>query len=318
MDFLNIEKQLDLARGGNDEAKYNVSSAIFSASYFDRNSYLRLLLPEDKQWLLAENSYESLCIVLAAMYTNKKREWEEIFTDEQTGEQVPITRTEALDDTVFEQNEEEAKALFDKVCKENITDANLMSFIECLEYTPFDTTPLLLEHIERLEKHSLAGEELYKGACEKVADRYRWGREENGIFIDKLKAKEYYDKAGITDENLLEDSYEGFDEPYIFKITIKGGCAELKTLIMEHAELPENDDDEIRLGIYARVNGIINRLIGNEKRHHEYLGNILHVDEEDGNLVVTAELPDAQPLRAAIQHRYPELEIEVEEVLYED
>jgi hypothetical protein len=66
------------------------------------------------------------------------------------------------------------------------------------------------------------------------------------------------------------------------------------------------------------VNGIINRLIDNDERRHEYKGNILHVDEDGGNIVVTAELPDAFPLRAAIQHRYPGLEIEVEEVFYED
>ena len=314
MDILHIKQQLELARTGNEQAKQVFVKTIFEALDYNRLRYLRLLQPEDKAWLLAENCCESLCIVLATMYIHKVREWEEIFTDEQTGEQVPITRTEELRETVFEQNEVEAKELFDKACKLNEGHCYFKSFIDCLEYTPFDTTSLLLEEIEREEKHNLASEELYKWACEKVADRYRWGGEECGIFIDKLKAKEYYEKAGITDENPLEDSYEGFEEPYIFVFTIKGGCAELKALIMEHAEQPVNDPH----GIYSRVNGIINRLIDNDERRHEYKGNILHVDEDGGNIVVTAELPDAFPLRAAIQHRYPGLEIEVEEVFYED
>lgn len=315
MEISYFNQQLNLARKGDEQAKKLIVKTIFKVDDFVRTDYLRLLQTVDKQWLLALNSPESLSIVLATMYIHKVREWEEIFIDEQTGEQVPITRTEILNETVFEQNDKEAKALFEKVSKENITDDDFRSFIECLEYAPLKTTSLLLEKIEEMEKCNRTEEELYKWACEMVADRYRWGCEECSIFIDKVKAKEYYEKAGITDENPLEDSYDDDRYPKTFEYIIKGGCPELKALIMEHAELPENDDDEIRLGIYARVNGIINRLTDNEERHHEYQGNILHIDEENGNLIITAELPDALPLRAAIQHRYPELEIEVGEVL---
>ena len=309
-----FKQQLDLARTGDGQAKQVIVKTIFEAQDFVNTDYLRLLHPDDKAWLLAEDCCENLCIVLAAMYTYKTHEWDEIFTDEETGELVPITRTVELCETVFEQDYEEAKVLFDKVCKENITEDKLRGFIECLEYAPLNTTYLLQEKIKEMGKYNRTGEELYKWACERVADRYRWGHEECGIFIDKVKAKEYYEKAGIADENPLEDSYNGFDEPYIFEYTIKGGCPELEALIMEHAEQPEDEP----LGIYAPVNSVINELIDNEERHHEYLGNILHVNEDNGNLVIIAESPDALPLYAAIQHRYPELEIEVEEVFYED
>ena len=151
MDILHIKQQLELARTGNEQAKQVFVKTTFEALDYNRLRYLRLLQPEDKAWLLAENCCESLCIVLATMYIHKVREWEEIFTDEQTGEQVPITRTEELRETVFEQNEVEAKELFDKACKLNEGHCYFKSFIDCLEYTPFDTTSLLLEEIEREE-----------------------------------------------------------------------------------------------------------------------------------------------------------------------
>ena len=65
-------------------------------------------------------------------------------------------------------------------------------------------------------------------------------------------------------------------------------------------------------GIYAPTNKIMHELVGTDLA--EYMGNILFVNVEDGNLVIDAEMNfSATPLKYALLKRYPHLEVDIEE-----
>ena len=180
---------------GDNIPNYSVKDIIFQEQKF-----LHLLQPEDKQWLLDLDRTEADCIVLAGMY-HSWHTWEDSFTDEDTGETVTVERHELLATPLFESHEGEAEALFEKVCKARDTRRKIKDIVSTLGFhTPLNYTRLLVDNVENL----YGDDRLW--AYKEIGDLYRWGKEEFGFFIDKQKAKEYYDKAGVTDENPLEDS----------------------------------------------------------------------------------------------------------------
>ena len=180
---------------GDDYLNYSVKDIIFQEQEF-----LHLLQPEDKQWLLDLDRTEANCIVLAGMY-HSWHTWEDSFTDEDTGETVTVERHELLATPLFESHEGEAEALLEKVCNDSDTCRKIKDIVWTLRFhTPLNYTRLLVDNVENL----YGDDRLW--AYKEIGDLYRWGKEEFGFFIDKQKAKEYYDKAGVTDENPLEDS----------------------------------------------------------------------------------------------------------------
>ena len=180
---------------GDDYLNYSVKDIIFQEQKF-----LHLLQPEDKQWLLDLDRTEANCIVLAGMY-HSWHTWEDSFTDSDTGETVTVERHEILTTPLFESHEGEAEALLEKVCNDSDTCREIKDIVWTLStFTPLNYTRLLVDNVENLYDD----DRLW--AYKEIGDLYRWGKEEFGFFIDKQKAKEYYDKAGVTDENPLEDS----------------------------------------------------------------------------------------------------------------
>ncbi|MBQ2289239.1 MAG: hypothetical protein II249_01050, partial [Bacteroidaceae bacterium] len=224
----------EIRKGKLQDLEYWVKDIIFQEQKF-----VHLLQPEDKQWLLDLDRTEVDCFVLAGMYRSW-RTWEESFTDEDTGETVTVERHELLTTPLFESHEGEAEALLEKVCKDRDTHYNIKDIVWTLStYTPLNYTRLLVDNIE-----NLYGENR-QWAYKEIGDLYRWGKEEFGFFIDKQKAKEYYDKAGVTDENPLEDSDDyGEPDPCIYTYTVRGDIAPLKELAEKIANRYGDVDNE--------------------------------------------------------------------------
>ena len=291
---------------GDDYLNYSVKDIIFQEQKF-----LHLLRPEDKQWLLDLDWAEADCIVLAGMYRSW-RTWEESFTDEDTGETVTVERHEILTTPLFESHEGEAEALLEKVCTARGILGKIKDIVWTLRtYTPLNYTRLLVDNIE-----NLYGDRLW--ACKEIGDLYRWGKEEFGFFIDKQKAKEYYDKAGVTDENPLEDSDDyGEPDPCIYTYTVRGDITPLKELAEKIAN--KYGDVENELGLYVPINIFMHYLVGTDPKRYDYCGNLLSVEEKDGVLLLKIETERGQNAFAyALKAKFPELEVEIEEVLYED
>lgn len=292
---------------GDNILKYRVENIMFQV-----NKFCHLLQPEDKQWLLDLDSTEADCIVLAGMYRSW-RTWEESFTDEDTGETVTIERHELLTTPLFESHEGEAEALLEKVCTARGILRKIKDIVWTLStYTPLNYTHLLVDNVENLYDD----DRLW--AYKEIGDLYRWGKEEFGFFIDKQKAKEYYDKADVTDENPLEDSDKHDDhDPCIYIYTVRGEITPLKELTEKIAN--KYGDTENELGWYVPMNIFMYYLVGTNPKRYDYCGNLLSAEEKDGALLLKIETERGQNAFAyALKAKFPELEVEIEEVLYED
>ncbi len=298
----------EIRKGKLQDLEYWVKDIIFQEQKF-----VHLLQPEDKQWLLYLDCTEADCIVLAGMYRSW-RTWEESFTDEDTGETVTVERHELLTTPLFESHEGEAEALLEKVCKDRDTHYNIKDIVWTLStYTPLNYTRLLVDNIE-----NLYGDDR-QWAYKEIGDLYRWGKEEFGFFIDKQKAKEYYDKAGVTDENPLEDSDDyGEPDPCIYTYTVRGDITPLKELAEKIAN--KYGDVENELGLYVPINIFMYYLVGTDPKRYDYCGNLLSAEEKDGALLLKFETERGQNafFAYALKAKFPELEVVIEEVLYED
>ena len=292
---------------GDDYLNYSVKDIIFQEQEF-----LHLLQPEDKQWLLDLDRTEADCIVLAGMY-HSWHTWEDSFTDEDTGETVTVERHELLATPLFESHEGEAEALLEKVCNDSDTCRKIKDIVWTLRFhTPLNYTRLLVDNVENL----YGDDRLW--AYKEIGDLYRWGKEEFGFFIDKQKAKEYYDKAGVTDENPLEDSDKHDNpDPCTYIYTVRGEITPLKELTEKIAN--KYGDTENELGWYVPMNIFMYYLVRTDPRRYDYCGNLLSAEEKDGALLLMIETERGQNAFAyALKAKFPDLEVEIEEVLYED
>ncbi|MBO7302016.1 MAG: hypothetical protein J6U58_04830 [Bacteroidaceae bacterium] len=304
-----IKTLLEGTRKGNKEA-FQYMKMVLENTDVNSNLYLNISLglmkPEDKEWLLAADSLTCDAMVLAAMYISYRTEIEPFF-DEETNEEVSIERTLLTDIPLFEYDADFEQRVFNRFCDVymDLPYEEYYKVYGILGYTKLSTQEQsynrLMAELKRIESGVAAyyDEDIYM----ELGDIYREGWEKFGFFIDRQKAKEYYIKANFDYDPLDDEPY--FD-PRNFKITIKGDASEFKAIIDKYTEMPGNE-----LGIYAPTNKIMHELVGTDSA--EYKGNILFVNEEGGNLVITAEMNQtATPLKYAIQKRYQQLEVDVE------
>ena len=296
---------------------WGVGSIISNAE--NAIGFMQYFKPEDKEWLeQADNKYRTVynAILLWGMY-NSFNATPETYVDEETKEEVVITRLELRDTPLFEMGADKEAELFAKLYNtEYDREWNNMhkNTIELLEFTNVDYTIILHKMLDSREFSITRGDidDEIKWMCEKLGDIYRWGCERFGRFIDKAKAKKYYDIALISDNNPLDDEkqYPEFeDTPTSFKYTIKGDATgELKALIEEHATMSLDNE----FGIYAPVNKIMHKLVGTDPKQPEYRGNVLYVSEENGNLIIEGEANEAEMLGYAILKKYPTLQVLIE------
>ena len=305
-----VKVVLEMIRKGNTQGDNILNYSVMNI-IFQEQKYLYLLQPEDKQWLLDLDRTEADCIVLAGMY-HSWHTWEESFTDSDTGETVTVERHEILTTPLFESHEGEAEALLEKVCKARDTRRKIKDIVWTLStYTPLNYTRLLFDNIENLYADR-------RWACKEIGDLYRWGKEEFGFFIDKQKAKEYYDKAGVADENPLNDSDEHDNpDPCTYTYTVRGEITPLKELTEKIAN--RYGDTENELGWYVPMNIFMYYLVGTDPKRYDYCGNLLSAEEKDGALQLMIETERGQNAFAyALIAKFPELEVEIEEEIYED
>lgn len=280
--------------------------------------FMQYFKPEDKEWLeQADDRYRTIydAILLWGMH-NSFHTLPETFVDEQTKEEIVITRLELHDTPLFEMDADKEAKLFARLYNtEYGREWNNMhkNTIELLEFTNVDYTIILHKMLDDREYSITRGDidDEIKWICEKLGDIYRWGCERFGRFIDKQKAKKYYDIAQITDDNPLDDEkqypeYE--DTPTSFKYTIKGDVNELKAVIEKYAT--ESLDNEF--GFYAPTNEIMHELVGTDHNQPKYRGNVLYVSEDNYNLIVEGEANEPEMLGYAALKKYPNLQVYIE------
>lgn len=189
---------------GDNILNYSVQDIMFREEKF-----LHLLQPEDKQWLLDLDNIEADCIVLGGMYKRRQHFYDELFTDEETGEQVTIQRYDTLDTPLWSGTAEEAQALYDKICASSRRQSPIVH--HWISYTPFNPMVIVektMADLENMPHNVLMVHPAYGWACEELGYAYYYGEEQWGYHKDLDKARKYYElaeqvKANTQDEDLL-------------------------------------------------------------------------------------------------------------------
>ena len=294
-----------------EEVRKNHSKAWIVGSIISNTEnaigFMLYFKPEDREWLeQADDKYRTVynAILLWGMY-NRFNATPETYVDEETKEEVVITRLELHNTPLFEMDADKDTELFAKLYNsEYDREWNNMhkNTIELLEFTNVDYTIILHKMLDSREFSITRGD---------IDDEIKWMCEKLG-FIDKAKAKKYYDIALITDDNPLDDEkqYPEFeDTPTSFKYTINSDAiGELKALIEKHATMSLDNE----FGIYAPVNKIMHELVGTDPKQPEYRGNVLYVSEENGNLIIKGEANEPEMLGYAILKKHPTLQVLIE------
>ena len=296
--------------------------------------YLDVFQPSDKAALMELAEGGDLCATCALLkgMKRKERSFPYELEDEETGEKVVITRVEVLDGTTFEVSEEVKDRLYGKlleVMKDCGTMALYTAAYHLSEGAAVDVTPILLELVgrgeesvaERIEDPAILQELCDKGnkwAAYALYEKYRWGDEEHGIFIDKERAREYYDLAG---EIPYKEEWDPIDDageeyPTTREYVLTGDSTTLdgiETLIRDLAQrfgIPENEEDG--LGLFVPQQQLIKLLVGSDSVY--YRGNVNYLEHEaPDRLVITTEADQGEPLLYALRQCFGNLNIEMKD-----
>ena len=254
--------------------------------------------------------------------------WTEAFKDEETGEDVSIERRDILDPDLSDEERQLIKAIAADI--PNLTDDELHQFRE--EIVPFDSETIDLIYIERVRRgeeslaESIEDVPTLRELCDKgnrwaayaLFQKYYLGDEKQGIFINRQKAREYYDMAGnIPFKDEWNDNDDpGEPNPGTYEYVLKGNTTNLdavETLIRDLCKrfgIPENEEDG--LGLYVPQRALMKVLVGSDTEY--YRGNILYLNREaPDRLVITSEADNGAPLLYALRQAFANLDVEVKE-----
>ena len=273
-----------------------------------------------------QNNMDTRLEKLRQMLEQHYRTWVEIFKDEETGQEEPIERHEMINMEITEEELELIKEIADDV--ENLSNEDLECFqLKTAFYDTKVSDKIYLERVKRGDKeyaefiHDIP---TLQALCDKgnrwaayaLYQKYRWGDEAQGIFINRTKAKQYYDLSGDIE---YKDEWTDVDDPgepnpSLYEYILKGsadtlnGVQDMIKRLCERLGIPENEEDE--LGLYIPQRFLIKVLVGSDSEF--YRGNILHIERTDKDrLVITTESDNEAPLLYALQQCFDNLNIEV-------
>ena len=334
IDVNEFATMLGEVRQGNKDLAPQVLNALLEDGDL-QGKFLDMLEAEDKQWLLALDNLKADCIVLAGMYREKCRYYDELFTDEDTGEEVVIERTELIEGASwFERDKNEALALYGKICAADLPDADVRMVCDWVDATPFNEMAIVEKKKRQMEEqapaHELGLSPLYGWICEVLGDAYYYGEEDCGYYIDIAKAREYYAKAqeikhATGDETFMHwgNPIEDFDEkdweddeicPLTCHYSLSGPAEVLDKVrafiekLTEKYGMPDNE-----FGRYVATPILLQALLGIKSEAPNYWGNLLFMeDQPDGTLSLTMEVELTHVWPHVLEQGFPGIEVEVE------
>lgn len=248
--------------------------------------------------------------------------WNETFKDEDTGEEVTVER----DELISTDTTEEERSLMESVAAsaDKISTEALRTFIDKTSSfwpRPFDEVYMelvsrgdeswacVIDNPEILQKLCNKG---IKEAAEQLYQKYRYGDEKNGIFIDKKAAKTYYDLAGdaVYEQYTTEDFPEE-EAPKEFHYTLIGNSVTLdgvETLINDLCQQFGTPGNECGLFVPQQI--LMKMLVGSDSEY--YRGNVLTMERKASDcLMLATETDKGEPLLYALRQCFENLDIEM-------
>ncbi len=278
---------------------------------------------EDKLRLLNlanDGDIHTICILIDGM-NKKEHSWVEKFIDEDTKKEAEVLRIETIDGTTFVLEDKEKEKLIQTLLsfKESMSNNDLQ--IACR--LPFDVTPLLLERIRRGDDEAalyINDPQILMSLCENgnkyaaydLYFKYRWGDEEHGFFVNKDKARVFYDKAGDTIPEVDEwddedDAGEEYPETFYYEISGKW-VPTVNSLIDNLCQSVGTPDNEFGLFIPQQI--LMKTLVGSDSIY--YRGNVIRKTlESDGRLILKTEADKGENLLYALRVAFPEIEVKL-------
>ena len=286
-----LKELLKEARKGSVKCQQELLDNICQGS-FDR---LSIMDDTDTQWLtpLAQQGDIKAIRMLYSGATRSMQHWVDEFVDEETGEKILLDRYDALDGATFTTSTDELYKLLEGI--DSFTDED----VSLLNSSILQGNHRISEHL--YDKHRNAGFALT------LAENYYYGAEEQGIFIDKEKARYYYDLAGEDMPEVEED--DDFSDIYTVTFTINGDkqqIGQIAELIKKLATQFGTPDCES--GLYLPIMYLTEELVGS----NAYEGNIMSCENNDfDGLELKVETNSTVPraLKCALQREYPLLMI---------
>ena len=304
VDLESLKQRLEVARNGDREQQKTFLSSI---SYHENCIVINEMNDSDLQWIapLALELFTPAVDVLVSGMTNKYRQWEEDFLDEDTGEMVTVLRSESIDgETVF-------------TCDDAIIDQIGKNALASLDSLNNDELKDLWFWCRSAEVMNAIDEELYRRGdpdtiCHR-GDLYQYGDEEHGIFIDYNKAKTYYDRIGeefdpVEVARKNRNDAVNVEYPDFATYHIKGDdVPAVKILLME---LYEKYGEHSEPFMYLPLEMVMKALVGSDA----YVGYIQSIDDREP-CAFEVEFYDARTdcLKYALLQAFPNLEVEVTE-----
>lgn len=303
VDIEALRQQLEIARNGNrDEQKAFLSKIV---SPHNEEMFINEMDKKDLEWIkpLALELFTPAVEVLVSGMSKKFYYWEELFRDADTGGEIPVLQYEPIEnETVFDRDED----LLEQISKKVIASLSAFSIedLKRLQYCGISK-----------DAHDAIEEELYRrddpDAIRDRGDRYRFGDEENGIFIDYEKAKTYYDRAGVAFDPEETDCKARYDAQHI-------DCPEFVTYHITGDDVPVvktllkelfNKFGEIyEPRMYLPLEVVMKALVGSDA----YVGYIQSIDEETPtNIEVEFYEARIECLKYALLQVFPDLKIEI-------
>jgi hypothetical protein len=283
-----LKELLKEARKGSVKCQQELLDNICQCS-FDR---LSIMNETDTQWLtpLAQHGDIKAICMLYFGATRSIKYWVDEFVDEETGEKCLLDRYDVLDGATFTIPIDELYKLIEGI--DSFTDEDVILS------DSFD----ILQGNHRLTEY-LYGKHRNAGFALALAENFYYGAEEQGVFIDKEKARCYYDLAGEEMPEKEED--DELSDICIAMFTIDGDkqqieqIAELIKNLTTQFATPDNEH-----GLYLPIRYLIEKLTGS----NACKGNIISCknNNSDGlELKVETNSNGARALKRALQREFP-------------
>lgn len=295
------------AREGEDYCPAIAAEMILDG---DTAKYFSLIEPADKKWLMElVEEHEDIGAIYCLLHGmhHKYNYWNETFVDEDTHEEVTLLRYDLIDGSVFEKNEGEEERLVQIILEEKqyYTAEEIMKVYKVVP-----------DHLELLHICVDKGD---KNAAYQMYEKFYYGDEIHGIFINRKKAMEYYDLAGDIP---YKDEWDGEDqqgEEYLsnFEYILSGnattlnGVEELINTLCKKFGIPEYK--EAGLGMFVPQPMLMKVLVGSDSE--KYCGNILYMNRNAPDcLSITTESEQGEPLLYAFRQCFENLNVEFKRI----